>query len=144
MPHVLQRPLPTVDIYASSQNESADSRHRSPTLSSYRENASKESPLDITQELERKLAHLGASNSVLKRWAYEMISLIISALSIGAIVGILLYLKEKSLTKWPSGLTVITVLSKLASAALILPVSEALGQLKWNWLVVIFSLSNSG
>ncbi|KAL5372495.1 hypothetical protein DPSP01_013457 [Paraphaeosphaeria sporulosa] len=38
--------------------------------------------------------------------------------------------------KWPLGLTLnayISVLSKVASAALLLPVSEALGQLKWSW-----------
>jgi hypothetical protein len=31
------------------------------------------------------------------------------------------------------GLTFITVLSKVASGALILPISEAIGQLKWSW-----------
>lgn len=37
------------------------------------------------------------------------------------------------LSKWPIGLTLITILSKIASAALILPISEAIGQLKWTW-----------
>ncbi|KAF2678275.1 hypothetical protein K458DRAFT_317429 [Lentithecium fluviatile CBS 122367] len=100
---------------------------------SFRESRLEKSSLDITQRLERKLAHLSASDNVLKRWMYELISWTISALSMGAIMGILLYLNNHSLTKWPSGLTVIAVLSKLASAALILPVSEALGQLKWIW-----------
>jgi hypothetical protein len=35
--------------------------------------------------------------------------------------------------RWPLGLTIVTVLSKVASAALILPISEAIGQLKWSW-----------
>jgi hypothetical protein len=35
--------------------------------------------------------------------------------------------------KWPLGLAVITILSKVASASLILPISEAIGQLKWSW-----------
>jgi hypothetical protein len=46
---------------------------------------------------------------------------------------ILASLKDQPLNKWPLGLTIITVLSKIASAALILPISEAIGQLKWSW-----------
>lgn len=42
-------------------------------------------------------------------------------------------LKDRPLAQWPLGLTIITVLSKVASAALILPISEAIGQLKWSW-----------
>jgi hypothetical protein len=34
---------------------------------------------------------------------------------------------------WPSSITVINVLTKIASACLILPISEAIGQLKWTW-----------
>jgi hypothetical protein len=45
----------------------------------------------------------------------------------------LVSLKDQSLTKWPLGLSIVTVLSKVASAALILPISEAIGQLKWSW-----------
>jgi hypothetical protein len=99
----------------------------------YRDAPGEQSSLDITQKLERKLAHLNASENVFKRWLYEIISWTISALSMGAIVGILIYLNHQSLTKWPLGLTIIAVFSKIASAALILPTSEALGQLKWNW-----------
>ena len=51
----------------------------------------------------------------------------------GAIIGVLRYLDNKSLNKWPLGLTLIAILSKIASAALILPISEAIGQLKWTW-----------
>jgi hypothetical protein len=51
----------------------------------------------------------------------------------GAIIGLLYYLHDQSLNKWPPGLTIITVLSKIASGALILPISEAIGQLKWTW-----------
>jgi hypothetical protein len=42
-------------------------------------------------------------------------------------------LQNQPLGKWPLGLTLITILSKVASAALILPISEAIGQLKWSW-----------
>lgn len=92
-----------------------------------------QSSLDITQKLERNLAHLNASDNILKRWLYEVISWSISALSMAAIVGILVFCNSKALTESSSLLTTISVLSKIASAALILPTSEALGQLKWNW-----------
>jgi hypothetical protein len=50
---------------------------------------------------------------------------------------IMLYVyKDKRIPDWIFGLTLnayISVLSKIASAALLLPVSEALGQLKWSW-----------
>jgi hypothetical protein len=46
---------------------------------------------------------------------------------------ILVVLQNQPLGKWPLGLTLITILSKVASAALILPISEAIGQLKWSW-----------
>lgn len=91
------------------------------------------SSLDITQKLERKLAKLNASENLLKRWFYEIVTWLVSALCMGGIVAILLYLNNRSLNKWPAGLTMYTVLSKIASAALILPTSEALGQLKWSW-----------
>jgi hypothetical protein len=54
-------------------------------------------------------------------------------LQTGAVIAILASLNNRPLARWPLGLTVITVLSKVASAALILPISEAIGQLKWSW-----------
>jgi hypothetical protein len=42
-------------------------------------------------------------------------------------------LQDQPRTKWPLGLTFVTILSKIASATLILPISEAIGQLKWSW-----------
>jgi hypothetical protein len=46
---------------------------------------------------------------------------------------LLCYLRDQPHNEWPLGLTIITILSKIASAALILPISEAIGQLKWTW-----------
>jgi hypothetical protein len=42
-------------------------------------------------------------------------------------------LQNEPLSKWPLALSFINVLTKVASAALILPISEAIGQLKWTW-----------
>ncbi|KAF2036629.1 hypothetical protein EK21DRAFT_51413 [Setomelanomma holmii] len=100
---------------------------------SYRASVGNTVNLDITQRLERKLAQYNASQSVFKRWLFEIVSVTTSAICMGAIIIILASLKDQALNKWPLGLTIITVLSKIASAALILPISEAIGQLKWSW-----------
>jgi hypothetical protein len=95
-----------------------------------------ESHLNIAQRIERKLYNYTASRSVVKRWLLEIISWSLSAACMGGIVLILALYKDKRIPKWPLGLTLnacISVLSKIASAALLLPVSEALGQLKWSW-----------
>jgi hypothetical protein len=112
--------------------------------------------LDLSQRLEKKLAEYNASQSILKRWLFEIVSLTTSAicmvritlnmerpkthlratltiLSQGVIIGICVYTKDQPLSKWPLASTIQNVLSKIASAAPILPISEAIGQLKWVW-----------
>jgi hypothetical protein len=115
-----------------------------------RASAGSGSPCNRTQYLERKLAQYNASQSVLKRWLFEIMSVATSAICIGnktlprecvvhvltrsgATIAILVVLDNHPLSKWPFGLTIINVLTKVASAALILPISEAIGQLKWSW-----------
>lgn len=95
-----------------------------------------ESAPDIAQRIEKRLWQYTFSGNVVKRWLLEIVSWIISAICMGAIVGILLYLEDDKLPKFPFNVTLnayIAVLSKIASAALLLPASEALGQLKWSW-----------
>lgn len=62
-----------------------------------------------------------------------MLSWLVSAMCMAAIVGIYLFLKDRPASDIGDLLTYTNVLGKIASAALILPTSEALGQLKWNW-----------
>jgi len=89
---------------------------------------------DFTQRIERKLAEYNASNNVFKRWLFEMSSWLISACSMIAIVLIYLHIKDKPLLFTNSAFIVgINVLGKIASAGLIVPTTEALGQLKWTW-----------
>jgi hypothetical protein len=91
---------------------------------------------NLAQRLEKRLWRYNTSGNVLKRWLLEIISWILSAICMGAIIGVLIFLKDEKLPKWPLGLTLnayIAVLSKISSAALLLPTSEALGQLKWSW-----------
>jgi len=91
--------------------------------------------LDFTQRIERKLAKYNASQSILKRWLFEVLSWCVSAFSMAAVVGIYVHLKDQPISSSRSAvlLTMANVLGKVASAALIVPTTEALGQLKWNW-----------
>jgi hypothetical protein len=51
----------------------------------------------------------------------------------GAVVGIYIRVDNQSMAGTEQSLTWVSVLGKTAAAALIVPTSEALGQLKWNW-----------
>lgn len=73
------------------------------------------------------------SGGVFKKWRLEAISWAISAGCMSAIIGILLYLKNEKLDKWKALNACFSVLTRITSGSLLLPVSEALGQLKWNW-----------
>ncbi|KAL5404698.1 hypothetical protein PMIN03_008966 [Paraphaeosphaeria minitans] len=93
-------------------------------------------PTNWAQRVEQKLWNYTASRSVVKRWLLEIISWSLSALCMASIVIMLLRYQDKRIPRWPLGLTLnayISVMAKIASAALLLPVSEALGQLKWSW-----------
>lgn len=86
----------------------------------------------LAQRIERSLWQWSSSESFAARWLFEIISWTISAISMGAFIGILVVLKDKEVPDWPLNL-VLSLLSRTAAGALILPVSEALGQLKWSW-----------
>ena len=94
---------------------------------------------NIAERIEQRLWWYSLNGNVIERWLLEIISWTISAVCMGAIVGVLLYLSNEPLSKWQLsriGLTLnafISVLSNVATAALLLPVAEALGQLKWSW-----------
>lgn len=95
-----------------------------------------ERPTNWAQRVEQKLWNYTASRSVVKRWLLEVISWSLSAACMAGIVIMLLKYQDRRIPNWPLGLTLnayISVLAKIASAALLLPVSEALGQLKWSW-----------
>jgi hypothetical protein len=91
--------------------------------------------LDFTQRIERKLAEYNTSHNAFKRWSFEILSWCVSLLCMVAVVGIYVYLKDEPILAPNSGafLNLANVLGKVASAALIVPTSEAIGQLKWNW-----------
>ncbi|KAJ4352161.1 uncharacterized protein N0V89_007508 [Didymosphaeria variabile] len=91
---------------------------------------------NFAQRVEQKLWNYTSSHNVVKRWIIEIISWTLSAACMAGICVMLFVYKNKTIPRWPLGLTLnayISVLAKVASAALMLPVSEALGQLKWSW-----------
>jgi len=96
---------------------------------------------NIAQRIEEKLWTYNSSGNVVERWLLEIVSWLISAVCMGAIIAVLIVLKDKPSSKWPFtsiGLTLnafVSVLSRIAGAALLLPVAEALGQLKWSWFI---------
>ena len=110
-----------------------NSPHVRSARSSTQFSESEKATLDFTQRIERKLAEYNASNNVFKRWLFELSSWLVSAVSMGAIVGIYIWLKDRPMSEVGELLTWTNILGKVASAALIVPTSEALGQLKWNW-----------
>jgi hypothetical protein len=97
---------------------------------------------NFAQRVEETLWRYSASGNILKRWLLEIISWLFSAICMAAIIGVLIYLRDRPLSDWQlakkTPLTLnafISILSKMAGAALLLPVSEALGQLKWSWFL---------
>jgi hypothetical protein len=95
--------------------------------------------LDVPQRLENKLAEFNASRNVFKRWFFEITAWVISALCLCAIVTTYAIVKERPLAELGSILVITNILGKVTTAALIIPTTEALGQLKWNW----FNRSNA-
>ncbi|KZM28524.1 hypothetical protein ST47_g316 [Ascochyta rabiei] len=125
------KPLPPTPTHPDLQSvPEPDGRNFNEAPTSYQASNPESKPLDITQRIERKLALYNASQNAFKRWVFEIISWFISA---GIIIGILLDSKDKPLSQRPLAMSINNVLSKIASAALILPISEAIGQLKWAW-----------
>jgi hypothetical protein len=79
------------------------------------------------------MATYNASDNVFERWLFEILSLLVSAACMVAIILIYVQIKNQPMSKNESPLTWINVLGKVSSAALIVPTSETLGQLNWNW-----------
>ncbi|CAA9956480.1 DUF3176 domain containing protein [Pyrenophora teres f. maculata] len=105
------------------------------------ENEKTDPSANIAQRIEEKLWTYNSSGNVIERWLLEIVSWLISAVCMGAIIAVLVVLKDKPSSKWPFtniGITLnafVSVLSRVAGAALLLPVAEALGQLKWSWFI---------
>ncbi|KAF2101109.1 hypothetical protein NA57DRAFT_36112 [Rhizodiscina lignyota] len=67
-------------------------------------------------------------------WLWELMAWCLSAVCMGIIALVLLLLDDTQTTTMEVTLnSIISVLSGIAKAALLLPTAEALGQLKWSW-----------
>lgn len=67
-------------------------------------------------------------------WTFEIISLLIAAASVGAIVGVLGHFDHRAIPDWPLDITLsalIALLATLANANLAVPLQSGLSQLKW-------------
>ncbi|KAF2853784.1 hypothetical protein T440DRAFT_545998 [Plenodomus tracheiphilus IPT5] len=92
--------------------------------------------------LQDRLPLLRASTTFCSRiitdwWCWELASLFVSFACLGAIVGVLSVYDGKRQPEYLfSGITLnayVAVFAAISKAALILPVAEAIGQLKWIW-----------
>ncbi|CAN9085454.1 unnamed protein product [Alternaria alternata] len=99
--------------YFPSVNEASST----PAPPSYRAFVDDKRSLNFPGRIEQKLAQYNTSQNVFKRWLFEIISVSISAVCMDKI----------------ASAQYVLILSKIASGALILPISEAIGQLKWTW-----------
>jgi hypothetical protein len=93
----------------------------------------KDDPRNFVRWIEDRLWRCNSSGTVAERWSLEIISWFISAVCMAIVVIMLLFMKDKRIPAWPTTLT-LTVFFKIGSAALLLPTSEALGQLKRSWI----------
>lgn len=90
---------------------------------------------------EPKRADVGRKRSeeslrILKGWWQEIICCVISLAAFAILVIVLKQFNQKPLPRWPSGITLNTIvaaLSTIARTAFLIPISEGLSQWKWMW-----------
>ncbi|KAI1076771.1 hypothetical protein F5B20DRAFT_572619 [Whalleya microplaca] len=69
-------------------------------------------------------------------WLFEIIAWFISSLALAAIIVTIAITDEKPLPQWPMNITLnsfVSFMSTLMKAALLIPVTESISQLKWVW-----------
>ena len=67
-------------------------------------------------------------------WTFELVSLLVSALAVGGIIGVLAYFQGRPLPEWPLNISLnslIALLATIANANLAIPLQNGLSQLKW-------------
>lgn len=68
-------------------------------------------------------------------WTFEVIALLFAICAVASIIAVLAYFDNKPLPSWPHAITlnaVIAILTTVANAAMAVPLSSGLGQLKWE------------
>ncbi|KAI0832181.1 hypothetical protein F5Y06DRAFT_307492 [Hypoxylon sp. FL0890] len=78
-------------------------------------------------------------------WLFEIIAWVVSAVALAVIIIIIAVTDEKPLPQWPMNITLnsfVSFMSTLMKAALIIPVTESISQLKWVWFKKAESLED--
>ena len=84
---------------------------------------------------------------LIRTWLPEILCWLVSALLTIGLIALLHHYQNQAVPKWPYRITlnaVIALLSTLAKASLLLPVAQALSQLKWLWFTSEHKLSDIG
>lgn len=108
--------LPTANSWGESSNSTARKEEKEQSVHS--------------QDSTSKTLQLSANGS----WAFEIISLLVSAAAVAGIIVVLAHFDNRPLPDWPLNITLntlIALLSTLANANLAIPLQSGLSQLKW-------------
>ncbi|KAK1458866.1 hypothetical protein CMEL01_01865 [Colletotrichum melonis] len=134
-------PQPAFDAPVRSQRAPEDAVANSDDHDSgYDQNSEPRTPTDNTHEPKKEVDVRPQSSDkslcMLKGWWQEILWCIASLSAFVALVIVLEKFNQKSLPRWPSGITINTIiaaLSTVARTAFLIPVSEGLLQCKWAW-----------
>lgn len=69
-------------------------------------------------------------------WLKEVLSFLVSLIALGIIIIILAIHQDKALPKWPSLISInslVSVFTSILKAAMLLPITEGISELKWTW-----------
>jgi hypothetical protein len=126
------RPISRTSTSIASANGSA--QHYDPALGTDVSQQNSENAIDIPNV---KKAASFYDRLITDWWWWELFSWTASAAAMASIAILLFVYNGQKIPQWKGGVTLnayIAVLSAIARAAMVLPVSEALGQLKWLWV----------
>ena len=107
--------------------------HPSTPLMSSNATSNAEKPPDVDGRPLRRQQTLRYSQIL---WLWELLSLLLAAVALGATLLTLKLFDKKEIPKWPASLnlsTLIAIFSAVFKAALMMPIGEAISQLKWLW-----------
>lgn len=121
-------------VQVSSASDDVDVDGSSSGNDDRRQKQQQQQPLEFVAAPVGHRRGIGAS---LRIWKWELVSLLISYLSFMAIIAVLAAFQGKLLSSWGGLISInaiIAILATIFKAALVLPVTEGISQLKWLWL----------
>lgn len=86
---------------------------------------------NVIETVEQKYWRLSTSKNAILRWSLEIFSWTISAMCMGTIILVLVLTEGKAQPSWDIEACV-SMVSRVATSALLLPTAEAIGELKWS------------